>query len=140
LPSLPCARPRGQTPEDPAYPRELKTLGDHLRKCRLDLGLLQRDVAGQLGVDTATITNWELGHSLPTLRWLPGIIRFLGYDPRLDPKTIGQALRYYRHGQGLSQQELAIRLTVDPGTLARWEREERIPTGEFLKRVKASLG
>jgi len=27
----------------PAYPNELKTLGDHLRKRRLDLGLFQKD-------------------------------------------------------------------------------------------------
>jgi hypothetical protein len=29
----------------PAYPHELRTLGDHLRKPRIDLGLLQSNVA-----------------------------------------------------------------------------------------------
>ncbi|MBI4519500.1 MAG: transcriptional regulator [Gemmatimonadetes bacterium] len=112
---------------------------DHLRKRRLDLGLLQRDVAGRLGVDNATVTNWELGQAAPALRWLPGIIRFLGYDPRPRPKSIGQALKHYRHGQGLSQQELAVRLRVDPGTLARWERAARTPTGEYLMGAQAIL-
>jgi transcriptional regulator with XRE-family HTH domain len=101
--------------------------------------VLQRDLAAQIGVDTATVTNWELGKTAPALRWLPGIIRFLGYDPRPGPETIGEALRRYRHGQGLSQQELAVRLGVDPGTLARWERAARTPTGEHLKRAQAIL-
>jgi len=101
--------------------------------------LLQRDVAGRLGVDSATVTNWEGGQTAPALRWWPGIIRFLAYDPRPLPKTIGRALKHFRHSQGLSQEELAIRLAVDPGTLARWEREERIPMGECLKGVQAIL-
>ena len=41
-------------PPSPAYPRELKTLGDHLRKRRLDLGLLQPDVALELRVNEMT--------------------------------------------------------------------------------------
>jgi transcriptional regulator with XRE-family HTH domain len=36
----------------------------------------------------------------------------------------------------LTQKELAKRLGVDPGTLARWERGEREPTGRFAESVK----
>ena len=32
-----------------------------------------------------------------------------------------------------------MQLRVDPDTLARWERDERIPVGEFQKRVQAVL-
>jgi transcriptional regulator with XRE-family HTH domain len=59
----------------------LKTLGDHIRKRRLDLGLLQKEVAEQLGVDTASIGNWESNDSQPTVHCLPGIIAFLGHNP-----------------------------------------------------------
>jgi transcriptional regulator with XRE-family HTH domain len=39
------------------YPDALVTLGDHIRKRRLDLGLRQRDVAAQFGVNVNTVTN-----------------------------------------------------------------------------------
>jgi transcriptional regulator with XRE-family HTH domain len=40
---------------------------------------------------------------------------------------------------GLSQKEAAHILGVDPGTLARWERGEREPTGAFLDSVTRFL-
>jgi transcriptional regulator with XRE-family HTH domain len=100
---------------------------------------LQRDVAERIGVDTATVTNWERDHTAPEFRWLPAIVDFLGYDPRPRPATIGQALIRHREGQGISQEQFARMLRVDPGTLARWEREERVPAGDYLERVRALL-
>ena len=44
-----------------------------------------------------------------------------------------------RTSQGLSQKEAAGRIGVDHGTLARWERGEREPSGEFLLRVNQFL-
>jgi len=68
---LPCPA-HGPLPR--SYPQVLTTIGDHLRKRRLDLGLLQREVAERLGVDKTTITNWELNRTTPALRFLPPII------------------------------------------------------------------
>jgi transcriptional regulator with XRE-family HTH domain len=114
-------------------------IGDHLRKRRLDLRLLQREVAERIGVSTATIANWELGHAAPALGWLPHIIRFLGHDPRLVSQAIGSRLKDYRQGRGISQEAMARRLSIDPGTLARWERGSREPRGLYLTRVEAAL-
>jgi len=121
------------------YPSILRHVGDHLRKRRLDLGLLQRETARRIGVDTTTITNWELGHTAPALCWMPDIIRFLGYDPRPEPRTIGEALKHYRHSRGMTQEELAVGLDVDPSTLARWEAEERVPVGQYRRRIEFFL-
>jgi len=41
------------------YPQTSNTLGDHLRKKRLDLKLHQTDVAKLPGAETATVTYWE---------------------------------------------------------------------------------
>jgi len=41
------------------YPRQIDTLGDHIRKGRFELGLFQRDMAEKIGVSEATIYNWE---------------------------------------------------------------------------------
>ncbi len=68
-------------PPDPAYPAELVTVGNHIRKRRLDLKLLQREVAAEIGVSTQTVQYWEAGRHQPAFRHLPAIIRFLGYDP-----------------------------------------------------------
>jgi len=122
-----------------AYPNELKHLGDHIRRRRLDLGLLQKDVAGLLGTHSQTVCNWEIENTSPALRWLPGIIQFLGYDPRPAPEDVGQQLRHYRQGQGVSQTDLARELRVDPGTLARWEMGCRKPRGMRLRRVLQML-
>jgi DNA-binding transcriptional regulator YiaG len=33
---------------------------------------------------------------------------------------------------GLSQKEAALEIVVDPGTLTKWERRGREPTGELV--------
>ena len=98
-----------------------------------------KDVAEAVGTGATNVANWSKGRSAPGLQFWPSIIRFLGYDPRPAADTIGQALKRHRAGQGLSQKQLAETLRVDPCTLALWERDERVPTGEFLGRVQTVL-
>jgi hypothetical protein len=38
-------------------------------------------VAELIGVDLFTVLNWERGATKPKFRYLPAIIRFLGYNP-----------------------------------------------------------
>lgn len=85
---------RGQRPLPAAYPKELKTLGDQLRKRWLDLGLLQRDVARELGVSVATITNWELHHTMPAQRLESRISRFLDVFHSTGCDMVRQAARH----------------------------------------------
>jgi DNA-binding XRE family transcriptional regulator len=47
----------------------------------MDLHLLQREVADIIGVDKTTVFNWETQGMEPSVRAIPGIIRFLGYKP-----------------------------------------------------------
>ena len=72
---------RAKKPVSAAYPKELKTLGDHLRKRRLELKMLQKEVAEKLGTTPCTIRNWEKNRSNPSLGFIPKIIQFLGYMP-----------------------------------------------------------
>ena len=130
---------KGQKPLPRAYPRALCTIGDHLRKRRLDLGLLQRQIAEQLGANPASVTNWELNRTKPVLRFLSGIVRFLGYAPWAAGASIGERLLAYRRVRALTQSALARLLGVDPGTLSRWERNVRVPTGRYARLVHAFL-
>ena len=121
------------------YPTELKTIGDHLRKKRLDLGLLQREVADRIGAMKDSVYLWEANRVAPTLPFLPKIIELLGYCPYDPDWTPGARLTWIRGFLGLSQEAMARRLGVDPGTLARWEREEREPKGGCLIRLAKLL-
>jgi transcriptional regulator with XRE-family HTH domain len=130
---------KGPRPLPRSYPQVLATIGDHLRKRRLDLGLLQRDVAAQLGVNQCSVTNWELNDTEPELRFLPAIVRFLGYGPWAIDGSIGEGLLACRQERGLTQELFARQLRVDPGTLSRWERNLRCPTGRWARLAEAFL-
>ena len=62
------------------YPVAPRTLGEHVRKRRFDLGLLQAQVAERIGVTASTVWNWEHGRS-PDPKHHFTIIQFLGYTP-----------------------------------------------------------
>lgn len=108
-------------PKGAAYPKSLNTVGDHIRARRLDLGLLQREGAAQIGVIEETLYHWERGKTAPPARFWPGIIRFLGYVPMPEPRALPEKLRYTRHVLGLTRPAFARKLGVDDSTLARWE-------------------
>ena len=130
----------GRKPLPPAYPRRLNTLGDHLGRRRLDLGLFQREVAGTLGVAEQTICNWETNRTSPQLCFIPRILAFLGYDPYApSPQALGERIIAARRRLGLGQKTLAGLLHIDPGTLGRWERGIGSPSKELLRKLDAFL-
>jgi transcriptional regulator with XRE-family HTH domain len=120
-------------------PAELNTVGDHIRRKRLDLKMLQREVAERIGVGETSVFKWEANTSQPDLKYMPAIIRFLGYNPLPPANCWGERLVRQRATLGLSQKDAAKRLGVDPGTLARWERGERKPAGVLLGRAERFL-
>ena len=128
-------------PRSCAYPKELKTLGDYIRKRRLELGLLQRAVAESIAVSTATVVNWELNRRKPELRYQHKIIAFLGHDPRpgAGAKSLPEQLVAYRLKHGLPQQKLATILRVDTCTISGWECGRSQPPGEYLARIQSLI-
>ena len=115
------------------------TLGDHLRKRRLDLGLSQVQLAAKVGVGRTTVIKWETNQAQPKLRSIPAIVEFLGYDPlETQPVSLAQALVATRRKLGLSQRKLALLLGVGAKTLRSWERGELRPS-DALRQQLASL-
>jgi len=104
-------------------PKELTevpiSLGDHLRRRRLELGLYQKNVASRLGVTTSTIINWEKS-SRVTFRYLPGVISFLGYNPIPLPDDLMEKLAWYKQVNGLTFEQLGAQMSRDPEQLADW--------------------
>jgi transcriptional regulator with XRE-family HTH domain len=127
---------KAQKPLPSDYPRTLKTLGDHIRKRRLDLSLQQKDVSQILGVSEASIWYWEKSLISPSLHHIPKIIEFLGYVPyKTSPQTLGERISNARHLFGITLKELARRLGIDPGTLSNWERGKGEPAKKHLKKL-----
>jgi transcriptional regulator with XRE-family HTH domain len=125
---------KAKRPFSKAYPQSLKTLGDHLRKRRLELKLLQKEVAQKLGVDEASVHNWERGHTIPSLSVIPRIIEFLKYVPfEMPAGSFGEKIKAYCQILGLSRKALARQLKIDPATLARWERGTGRPPEKLLE-------
>jgi transcriptional regulator with XRE-family HTH domain len=114
------------------YPKQINTLGDYIRARRLDLRLLQKQVADQIGVHELTITNWEVNATVPEVRYIPAIIQFLGYNPLPTATTLPEGHAAARMALGLSQRKMAAKLGVDPTTLMGWEAGRHQPTGKSL--------
>jgi DNA-binding transcriptional regulator YiaG len=116
----------------PGYPKSLVTIGDHIRKRRLDLGLFQRQAATEIGVDVIAIFNWETGGVKPQVHFMGRIITFLGYNPFPEPKGLSARLIWARSSKGLSRVDCSRLLGIDPTTLAGWETGRRKPAGRYL--------
>ena len=117
----------------------MNTLGDHIRARRLDLKLLQKQVAGQIGVHEQTITNWESDATLPEARYMPAVIQFLGYSPLPAASSLPERLATARRALGLSQRKMARQLGVDPATLMGWEAGRHQPTDKSLELIGKAL-
>ncbi|WP_113664336.1 recombinase family protein, partial [Pedobacter nanyangensis] len=69
------------------YPLAPRTIGEHLRKKRIDLGLTQAELGKILKVTPDCITFWENNRSEPQIKYYPSIYRFLGYHPIIFDET-----------------------------------------------------
>ncbi len=109
-----------------SYPKALLTLGDHIRRKRLDLNLLQTDAANMVNVDEMTIVGWELNHSRPLATHIPKIIEFLDYVPEdlFPTDTSGQKIKRYRLLHGMTRMQLAIEFHIDEATVRRLETDK----------------
>ena len=100
---------------------EPQTLGEHVRKRRLELGLTQKQAAEAFGVSPWTVLNWEKDHTEPPIESMPAIIRFLDYDPFPEPKSLAERLLAKRRAMGWLIKEAARQLGIDPATWGDWE-------------------
>ena len=93
-----------------------------------------------LEVNTWTVRNWEKGHTEPPIASIPAIIRFLGYDPFPEPKTVAERLLAKRREMGWSIERAASVVGVDPGTWRKWESGKTILYRQHRARIAQLLG
>lgn len=121
------------------YKENPQTLGERLRKPRIELNLFQKAAARRLGVSEHGYLGWELDRKSPTVRSMCRIIKFLGYDPWPAGTTIGDQLRARRRVLGLTQGQAATQLGIDEGTLRRYESGEWKPKGVRLMLIQSLI-
>ena len=121
------------------YSESPETLGQHLKKRRLEQALLQRDVAALVGVSVDTYGGWEVDRIRPYASSWGAIIHFLGYDPHPEPTSIGDRLKAKRRALGWSQRRTADHLGWDETTIYRYERGEWVPKPERLEQLEVFL-
>ena len=74
-------RLEAEKPRSEGYTSNPSSIGEHIRKRRLDLGLHQSDVASLIGCSPWSVLNWEKNRTTPHVRFVPKITEFLGYVP-----------------------------------------------------------
>jgi len=114
------------------------TIGEHVRKRRIDLGMAQADVAGQIGVTESTVWNWEHGVE-PELRHIPSIVTFLGYVPFDMPENPIEKLRYLKRLRGLSYERLGKLIKKSPEQLTDWLSGRVSPCKRNVQRIETFL-
>jgi transcriptional regulator with XRE-family HTH domain len=125
---------QAKKPDFKPYPKQLKTIGDHLKKRRLDLNLQQTDVASRLGTTACTLRNWEKNRNTSQIKHLPKVIDFLSYQPWDEGcRTLCERIALKRKLLGLSQEELAKQAGLCEDTIASWENGEHKPNKHSLK-------
>jgi DNA-binding XRE family transcriptional regulator len=63
-------------------PAQPTTLGERIKKHRLQLHWLQTDVAVKIGISSTSVSNWERGITTPSRRMTKRIQKFLDYAPK----------------------------------------------------------
>ncbi|MDI1310780.1 nitrilase-related carbon-nitrogen hydrolase [Prosthecobacter sp.] len=106
-----------------------KSLGEHLRKQRLVLGLRQEDVANELGTLREVYDRWERDERLPVVSEWPAIISFLGYYPAPEAAASEVVLKT-RRCHGMTQKSLAKVIGVIHQRVRRWERGQELPPSD----------
>jgi DNA-binding XRE family transcriptional regulator len=70
------------------FAKEPRTVGEQIKKRRLEIGWFQRDVAAKIGISSASVSDWERGVTVPSRRMKKKIQEFLKF--REAPVSIEQ--------------------------------------------------
>lgn len=138
IPALPFSKSTRTVPRPKprSYPKELKTIGDHIRAWRIDNFLSQAEVAKILGVCEDSVVGWEMRGTIPAIQQIPGIIEMIGYLPvEIDTSTFGGRVTKYRYIKGLTPKEFGDLISADPSTVRDWEKGKNRPNNMKRKIV-----
>lgn len=109
-----------------------QTLGEHIRKKRIESGHLQREVAALFGISEDSLTYWENHRTKPQVKHYPAIIAYLGYYPfDHETETLAGKLKQIRYMNGYCFGQFADEFKVSVDAAKRWEKGKPILNPKF---------
>lgn len=129
----PRALPRG-------YPKAAVTVGQRIRRLRMDLGLRQSDLADRLGCTARSVSAWERDVVTPKACQWPTLRAILGEG--IDPVAVDlpAQLRAARLRLGLTQKQLANLVGLHERTIRNGEQGRFRPARKTMSRLRQVLG
>ena len=122
------------------YPEDPKSIGEHVRKRRLEARLTQAELARLLKVSPFTVVGWEKGRITPPTVTMGRVIQWLGYDPMPRGESLAERLLAKRRAMGWTQEEAAKALGVHRSVYADWEQGGRVHFRAYRRRLARFLG
>lgn len=125
----------------PCFPLILSTLGDYLRKERLNRGLSLISVSRLLKICPDTINAWEENRKSPRLRASHRIIDFLGYFPPIATSrfSIRKRLYFARLILGETQREAAKKIGIGASKFINIELGKRRVTFQIKEKIQTYI-
>jgi len=116
------------------------TLGEQLRRKRIELGLMQKELADRLGVSRDTIMRMENNYEI-SIGMKVDIIRRLSLEPEDDYicflcNDFGAYIMKLRIKFEMTQEEFGRILSVSRKTVRFWEKEYSMPSYENYLNIK----
>ncbi len=118
------------------YPKAILTVGDEVRKARLDRGITQHELARNLNVNLNFISQLELGRRKITIFTLHKAYTVLGSIPKtlhIDESTLSGKIFAHRIRYGYTYSVLSERTKVSKKSLIRCERGRNVSKGTLEK-------
>jgi len=100
----------------------------------------QKDLALATNAGVWTVITWEKHDVEPSVKFIPAIIEWLGYDPFPVGETFGEQVTWKRKKAGLTRQRLAKRLGMNYGSIEQWERDVCKPLPTNLRKLERLIG
>jgi transcriptional regulator with XRE-family HTH domain len=69
---------------DPRYPKNPQTLGEKLRKARMDKGMTLRETAALFGVSETAVINWQIRSKMPEAGRMERVKEFIEGKPNSE--------------------------------------------------------
>jgi len=122
------------------YTTQPATIGEHLRKARVDKNMHQAEVAALLHVCEDSITGWENGRSEPRISYYKELISFIGYYPFThETESLGGKILKYRQTHGLTRRQMGRKVGVNASAIESWEKGVNQPTKSSLEQLNTFL-
>ncbi len=137
---FPPTQKRTEKKKPAGYLRNPVTIGDHIRKVRIDRKLTQEEVGKLFMVSTDTVSNWELNRYSPHVSYYKVIIEFLGYYPfSHETESLAGKILKYRYIHGLTHRQMGRKIGVNATAIGAWEIGENKPQAASLWKLQKIL-